>query len=350
MTRVFSINSAAPEAVILRIAADALRRGDLVSFPTETVYGLGANALDAEAVARIFIAKGRPPNDPIIVHIHDLAQFYLVAQHPSAVALRLAERFWPGALTLVLKRRPLIPANVSAGLDTVAVRMPSGSIIRALLKAAQIPIAAPSANTFSRPSATTAAHVLEDLDGKIDYLLDGGAAEMGLESTVLDLTGEVPTVLRPGAITIEELRIVIPDVAHKQQMIDTDESASAPGMLIKHYSPRAPLMFYDGERSSVLARMVDDLRRYRGERKQVGVLAFDGDAGDFLNSDAVLKLLGEEARLEDVAASLFAAMRSLDAAGVDVILVRAPLRDGLGAAIYDRLLRAAEGQVIRVES
>jgi L-threonylcarbamoyladenylate synthase len=349
MTRVFTIDPAQPDAVVLRIAADALRRGELVAFPTETVYGLGANALDSIAVARIFEAKGRPANDPIIVHIHDLAQLYLVAQRPSAVALQLAERFWPGALTLVLKRRPLIPANVSAGLDTVAVRMPSGSVIRALLKGAQIPIAAPSANTFSRPSATTAAHVLEDLDGRIDLVLDGGAAEMGLESTVLDLTGDVPTVLRPGAITLEELRTVIPDVAQKRRMIDTDESVSAPGMLVKHYSPRARLMLYDGEHARVISKMCEDARRLQSEGKRAGVLAIGGDALRLAPHATVMQLLGDEHDLEGIAASLFAAMRSLDAAGVDVILARAPVREGLGAAIYDRLLRAAEGQVIRVE-
>lgn len=349
MTRVFKINPEQPESVVLRIAADALRRGELVAFPTETVYGLGANALDEVAVARIFEAKGRPANDPIIVHIHDLAQLYLVAERPPAIALQLAERFWPGALTLVLQRRSLIPANVSAGLETVAVRMPSGVIIRALLKAAQIPIAAPSANTFSRPSATTAAHVLEDLNGRIDFVLDGGATEMGLESTVLDLTGDVPTVLRPGAITIEELRAVVPNVVHKQRMIDADESASAPGMLIKHYSPRARLMLYDGERERVLARMRADAQTIGAESKRVGVLATTEDGETFAASAVVMHILGEAVDLEGIGARLFAALRALDADAVDVILARAPAREGLGEAIYDRLLRAAEGKIIFVE-
>lgn len=349
MTRVFMINPEQPEPVVLRIAADALRRGELVAFPTETVYGLGANALDAEAVARIFQAKGRPANDPIIVHIYDLAQLYLIAQRPPAIALQLAQHFWPGALTFVLQRRPLIPANVSAGLETLAVRMPSGVIIRALLKAAQIPIAAPSANTFSRPSATTAAHVLEDLDGRIDFVLDGGAAEMGLESTVLDLTGDVPTVLRPGAITLEDLRAVIPNVAHKQSMVDSDEAASAPGMQIKHYSPRARLMLYQGEREIVLAKMLADARHLQIEGKRVGVLATAEDGETFVASAMVVQELGEAVDLEGIGARLFAALRALDAGAVDVILVRAPAREGLGEAIYDRLLRAAEGKIIRVE-
>ncbi len=349
MTRIFTIDPAQPESVGLRIAADALRRGELVAFPTETVYGLGANALDAAAVARIFQAKGRPANDPIIVHIQDLAQLYLVAEHPPMLALRLAEHFWPGALTLVVKRRPIIPATVSAGLDTVAVRMPSGSVIRALLKAAQIPIAAPSANTFSRPSATTAAHVLEDLDGKIEFLLDGGAAKMGLESTVLDLTGEVPAILRPGAVTLEALRVVIPNVTQKQRMIDTEDATPAPGMLIKHYSPRARVLLYTGSAGAVLERMQNDTQRYTHEGKRVGVLAIGDDVAHFAPLGAVTEVMGDERDLEGVGAKLFSSLRALDAQGVDVILVRALPRAGLGDAIYDRLLRAAEGQIIAVE-
>jgi L-threonylcarbamoyladenylate synthase len=348
MTRVYTIDPAHPQGVALQVAANTLRRGGLVAFPTETVYGLGANALDVDAVTRIFQAKGRPANDPVIVHIRDLAQLDLVAERPDNPAFHAALSLWPGALTLILRRRPIVPAVVSAGLDTVAVRMPSGAVIRALLEAAQIPIAAPSANTFSRPSATTAAHVLEDLDGRIDIVLDGGATALGLESTILDLTGDTPLILRPGGISHERLRALIPTVMQRERLLDMNETATAPGMLIRHYSPRARLLLFDGEPDDARHAMLAELRALVAQGKCAGVLAVEEDCASFAEADAALEILGSEADMEAVGRRLFAAMRALDALGADVILARTLSRAGVGAAIYDRLLRAAEGRVIHV--
>lgn len=348
-TRTYRLDPHQPDPEILRIAADVLRRGGLVAFPTETVYGLGANAFDADAVARIFAAKGRPSNDPIIVHIHALAQLEQIAVAVPPLAQSLADTFWPGPLTFVLRRGERIPPNVSAGRATVAVRMPSGSVARALLQTVELPVAAPSANTFSRPSATTAAHVLHDLNGHVDVVLDGGPTTIGLESTVLDLTGAVPTILRPGGVTIEALREIVPDLQIRQSFLASDEQAGAsPGMLIKHYAPRATMLVFDGERMAVLAAMRSRAEALIAAGQRVGLLIFDEDRQAFAGLAVELQVLGAVENAERIGAGLFAGLRALDAAGAQAILARAPGRIGLGAAIYDRLLRAAEGRITHV--
>lgn len=345
VTRVIPVDPVAPDRTAIQEAADALRDGRLVAFPTETVYGLGAHALDAAAVWRIFDAKGRPATDPLIVHVTDLdAARAIVSALPDA-AVRLAAAFWPGPLTLVLPRAERVPREVTAGLDTVAVRIPAHPVARALLAAARIPVAAPSANLFSRPSPTTAAHVLEDLRDRIDILLDGGSTDVGVESTVLDLTGARPTILRPGAITDAMLRHVVPDVLTRHATIDDQTAAPAPGMLAKHYSPRAPLTLYDGPAALVLARIATDAAAALAAGQRVGVLVMDEDEV-FVGQVA---RVGSETRPDIVATRLYAALRALDAAPVDVILARQfPTEDGLGRAIRDRLSRSAGGRVIRV--
>jgi L-threonylcarbamoyladenylate synthase len=347
-THLYRLDPAQPDPALLTLAADVLRRGGLVAFPTETVYGLGANARDAEAVARIFAAKGRPASDPIIVHIHDQAQLAVVARDLPPLAETLAAAFWPGPLTLVLRRSDHIPSIVSSGLPTVAVRMPSGAVARALLRAADLPIAAPSANTFSRPSATTAAHVLEDLDGRVDVILDAGPTQIGIESTVLDLTGETPTVLRPGGVTIEALHAHTPVILH-ERFIDAkgDESAPAPGMLLRHYAPRAPLTLFEAEPSAAVAAMRAQAVAAIARGQRIGLLIVDEDRAALADLGAQIETLGSERDLAQVSARLFAGLRALDAAGVDAILARTLGSAGLGAAIRDRLLRAAEGRVVR---
>lgn len=349
-THVYTIDPTRPDPAILHLAADVLRRGGLVAFPTETVYGLGANAFDAEAVARIFEAKGRPATDPIIVHIHELAQLNEVALEVPRLAYVLAEAFWPGALTLVLRRAARIPALVSAGLATLAVRMPSGTVARALLQTVGLPVAAPSANTFSRPSATTAAHVLDDLQGKVDLVLDGGATEIGLESTVLDLTRDVPLLLRPGGVPIEVLRTYAPDLLVRERYIalDSDEAGAGPGMLVKHYSPRAIVLLFEGGAEHVRSAMRAEALQRQARGQQIGILTTDEERAAFEDVGAQVLSLGPAADFAGTGTRLFAAMRALDAVGVDAILVSAYPREGLGAAIYDRLLRAAEGQLIHV--
>ena len=254
MTDVIRVDPAHPDASALARAADCLRGGGLVAFPTETVYGLGVHALDRAAVRRLFEAKGRPANDPLIVHVDAVERVHaLVSAMPDSVAA-LSARFWPGPLTLVLPRSPRVPDEVTARLDTVGVRVPAHPVARALLRAAGIPVAAPSANLFSRPSPTRASHVLDDLGGRIDLVVDGGATEVGLESTVLDLTRDVPTILRPGAVSREMLRPILPRVEQRSAAASSSDAMRSPGMLERHYSPRARLTVYDGDDIARLAR------------------------------------------------------------------------------------------------
>ena len=327
MTSVLRVTADRPEPDLIADAALCLRRGGLVAFPTETVYGLGVAALDAAAVRRLFAAKGRPPDDPLIVHVASLDRLApLVSLRPSLVDA-LAARFWPGPLTLVLRRSTLVPDEVTAGLETVAVRVPAHPVAQALLAAADIPVAAPSANLFSRPSPTRAAHVLHDLDGRIDMVIDGGPTQVGVESTVLDLSGDVPEVLRPGAVTIEMLRPLVPGVRLRGVAVASGPQRS-PGLLTRHYSPRAPLTLYEGPLERVLERMRHDLEAAHAAGRRVGVLAPDDDP-------AVM------------AAHLYAALREFDADGVDEIFARLPAAtDGLSQAIADRLRRAAAGRVV----
>jgi L-threonylcarbamoyladenylate synthase len=356
VTRVFVVNPYYPETDAIQVGAEAIQSGGLVAFPTETVYGLGANALNPEAIRRIYSAKGRPANNPLIVHIAALAQLEQVAVAIPDIAAQLVEQFWPGPLTLVLKRSVEISPNVSAGRDTVAVRMPAHAVALALIKAAGVPIAAPSANLFTRPSATTAEHVLTDLNGHVDVILDGGATRIGLESTVIDLTAETPIVLRPGGVTLESLGAIFPVIElYRQSALLTDDEATSspasPGMLAKHYSPDAELVLFNGSFEAVMARMRQSARKMLAEGQHVGVLVVDEDRPQFedLAEQLVVISLGSKTNLDQVGHSLFAALRALDAQHVDVILAHSFEESGLGATIVDRLRRAAEGRVIDVE-
>jgi L-threonylcarbamoyladenylate synthase len=334
-TEVLVVDPVDPDPVAIARAAARIREGGLVAFPTETVYGLGAHALDAAAVARIFVAKERPANDPLIVHVarfEDVAP--LVEQLPEQAHV-LAARFWPGPLTLIMRRSRVVPDVVTAGLDTVAVRVPSHRVARALLEASGVPIAAPSANLFSRPSPTRAAHVLEDLDGRLDIVLDGGATTVGVESTVLDLSGPIPEVLRPGATSVEALREVIGDVRVRSagSVAGQPDAMRSPGLLVKHYSPRATLTLYEGvDQAAVVARMRADARAAEAAGQRVGILDFGNDADPGV-----------------IAEQLYSRLRQFDAEGMHVILARGvAATDGLGLAVRDRLRRAAAGRLIKI--
>ena len=347
VTRVLLINPDAPELEVIGEAAQILAAGGLVAFPTETVYGLGATALDAQAVNRIFAAKGRPASDPIIIHLYDLDQLPTVAVNIPDLAYELARQFWPGPLTLVLQRHSNVPANVSAGMPTVAVRMPSHPVAVALLRAANLPVAAPSANRFARPSATTAAHVLEDLDGRIECVLDGGAAVIGVESTILNLTKDQPLMLRPGGITLETLRTIIPDLQIVSKHLHEDEEGiEAPGMLYKHYSPRAKLLLFNGYDAALITVMRSHALEQIGRGKRVGLLLPADELASV--ADLPVETVNLGSTESEVSHNLFSAMRSLDQANVDVILVHTFGQSGLGLALWDRLLRAAEGHIIEV--
>lgn len=341
MTDVVRVDRDRPNPDDIARAAECLRRGGLVAFPTETVYGLGVHALDREAVRRLFDAKGRPANDPLIVHVAEFRQIASLVTALPEHAAALAARFWPGPLTLVLPRASSVPLEVTAGLQTVAVRIPAHPVARALLAAAAIPVAAPSANLFSRPSPTQAAHVVEDLNGRIDMVIDGGTTDVGVESTVFDLTVSPPQVLRPGVITLEALQEIVPAV----QMASPRNAGTpmrSPGLLARHYSPRVPMTLYQGPTEAARGALVMAAREAIAGGLRVGVVASSGDARMLDRIPVVIAELGSDDDAKGAAVRLYAALRELDASNVDIILAReAPHDDGLWHALRDRLRRAA---------
>jgi L-threonylcarbamoyladenylate synthase len=347
-THWLSVNAAAPEAAVIAQAATIVRGGGLVAFPTETVYGLGADALNAQAVARIFAAKERPAYDPLIVHIADVQSLALLAVDMPALVYPLARRFWPGPLTLVLPKSAAVPEIVTAGGATVAVRCPRHPVALALIRAAATPIAAPSANRFSHTSPTLAQHVWDDLHGRIEMILDGGATPIGVESTVLDLAHGSPRLLRPGGVPVEALEAEIGPVLRSQprtNKIDNDVGQAplaSPGLLDRHYAPQAPLLLVVCEQASLPARFGETVQSYLRAGKRVGVLLASEDATPLAHPAMVRLDLGSLQALDGVAARLFAALRQLDAAGVEVIVARSFPGHGLGLAINDRLRRAAQ--------
>ncbi|MCA9979663.1 MAG: threonylcarbamoyl-AMP synthase [Anaerolineales bacterium] len=352
-TKIQSIDPEHPNLTHLQEAADLLNAGELVAFPTETVYGLGANAFDAMAVAKIFAAKERPAADPLIVHIYSLAQLEQIAANVPPLAWELAHRFWPGPLTLILPRHPNIPRSVSAGLDTVAVRMPNHKIPHALFKLGDLAVAAPSANLFTRPSPTTAQHVYDDLHGRLPLILDGGSATIGVESTVLDLTQERPVILRPGGLPRESLTAVLPNVTYSPRFSNlvgqnAEPSAPSPGTHLKHYAPNVALRLYSGQVAAVLARIVQDTAVYTAQGQRVGLLLAEEDVVAVGNTAVYTATLGSLHDLPEMARTLFAHLRQLERADVDIVLTRTFSEEGLGLALRDRLIRATEGQIIPV--
>jgi L-threonylcarbamoyladenylate synthase len=347
VTEVLRLSADQPDEAGIARAAALLRRGGLVAFPTETVYGLGAHALDPDAVERLFVAKGRPAEDPLIVHVHSASALADLAIAIPGDVEPLARRFWPGPMTVVLRRSGIVPPNVTAGLETIAVRVPAHPIAHALIEAARIPVAAPSANLFSRPSPTRAEHVLQDLDGRIDMVIDGGPTTVGLESTVIDLTGPTPAILRPGAITLEMIREVLPAARIAEPAAGGSAAGmKSPGLLSKHYSPRAAMTLYEGP--GAVQRIVADAAGSIARGQRVGIVAADEDEIPADLSARVVRL-GREHDHSALAANLYGALRQLDADGVDLILARTFANDtGLALAIHDRLRRAAAGRIVRV--
>ncbi|WP_126625462.1 L-threonylcarbamoyladenylate synthase [Dictyobacter alpinus] len=331
----------------LAYAARLLHAGEIVVFPTETVYGLGANALNPRAAEKIFLAKERPFSDPLIVHIADEQGLEsLVASIPAA-ARQLAAAFWPGPLTMILPAGPQVPGLITSGLPNVAVRMPDHPIARALIRAAGIPVAAPSANRFMHVSPTTAQHVYDDLKGRIPLILDGGPCTVGVESTIIDLCTDIPTILRPGGISLEALRQVLPQVQPPQSRQthteDLETARVAPGQMLIHYSPKVPTYLFEGSVEAMRQTILDEVKQRQRQGEQVGVLIADEDLNAFHESGAIVYSLGNT--LEQVATRLFAGLRTLEDAGVDVILCRNFTAQGLGLAVRDRLLKAAGGKV-----
>ena len=328
-------------------AAEIIRAGGLVAIPTETVYGLGANAMDEEAVAKIFLAKGRPQDNPLIIHISCAEELTRYCHDIPEVAWRLAERFWPGPLTMVLPVKPCVPKRTTAGLSTVAVRCPKTQVTRELIRAAGVPIAAPSANLSGKPSTTTAAHVLHDYgtDGRIDAIIDGGPCEVGVESTIVDLTGEKPRLLRPGGITPEELRDLLGELEIDRAVlaqISDDTVVRAPGMKYKHYAPSAEVYIVSGSSEAAAAYV---RRRFtEGD----AVLCFEEELPLFAGCNPTA--YGKYGDMKTLSAGLFAALRELDRPEIKTIYARCPEGGGIACAVGNRLKKAAAFRVVDPEA
>ena len=324
-------------------AAEILKAGGLLGIPTETVYGLGANGLDPEAVARIFAAKGRPQDNPLILHIPsaDWLERYCLDIPNGAYAL--ARRFWPGPLTMILKRRSVVPDVVTAGLDTVGMRCPAHPVCRAILTAAGVPVAAPSGNTSGRPSPTNMADMREDMDGKIEGIVDGGPCSVGVESTIVDLTVTPPRLLRPGGVTLEELRDVLGEVAVDAavtRLMGADEHPRAPGMKYRHYAPKAPVTVVQGDP----AESARYIRRHVGDRD--GVICFDEFVPLFEGHPT--EAMGPAADQAEQARRVFDALRYFDGTGVERIWAQGPDPSGIGLAVSNRLNKAAGFHIVQV--
>lgn len=343
-TKIIKLNPEKPGREKLGEAAIAIKEGMLVAFPTETVYGLGANALSEKAVEKIFAAKHRPKDDPLIVHIADKKDIYKLAKEVPEKAEKLIGKFWPGALTLVLKKKDAVPAITTANLNTVAIRMPSNKIALELIRLSSKPVAAPSANLFGKPSPTMAEHVLEDLKDKVDIIIDGGRTKIGIESTVLDMTSKVPVILRPGGITKEEIEKVIGKV---KVLRGKAKIVKAPGMKYRHYAPKAELVIAIGRRKESLARKINkEIEKSIKEGKKIGVLASAENAEKYAKSKKVfVEVLGKRKAKKELAKNLFSALRRLDRKKADVIFSEEFSEKGLGLAVMNRLKKAANREI-----
>lgn len=329
------------EEQVLKEAGEILKAGGLVAFPTETVYGLGADALNEEAAAKTYAAKGRPSDNPLIVHIAELDALDRIVEDIPQTAVRLAEKFWPGPLTMIFDKSEAVPYGTTGGLDTVAVRMPANVIARELIRAAGGYVSAPSANTSGRPSPTTAEHVREDLDGKIDMILDGGNVDIGLESTIVDMTTEPPMILRPGAVTAEMMEPVIGDVAIDETVLgnESDKAPKAPGMKYRHYAPNAKMIIVEGNIKEEVLAIRQLCYAAMREGKKVGIIATNETICYYTNG--VIKNIGSRENEKTIARNLYAILREFDEEDVDIIYTESFAANGIGNAIMNRLEKAA---------
>lgn len=334
--------------VLLERAGKVIRDGGLVAFPTETVYGLGGDALNPESSRKIYAAKGRPSDNPLIVHICDVNDLRKIVRKVSGDALRLADRFWPGPLTMILPKADIVPKETTGGLDTVAIRFPSHPVAREFIKAAGGFVAAPSANLSGRPSPAKAKYVIEDMDGRIDMIIDGGDVGIGLESTIVDLSGSVPMLLRPGYITLEMLKEILPSIEVDKTILDGNctDKPKAPGMKYRHYAPKGKLTIIEGDESDVI-RTINELScaaMKSGEK--VGVIATHASFGKY-KAD-VVKDAGSRDNEEEIAGNLYNILREFDDEEMTVMFSESFETGGLGQAIMNRLLKAAGHDVIKV--
>lgn len=333
----------------IKEAGELIAEGELVAFPTETVYGLGGDALRPDASAKIYAAKGRPSDNPLIVHVADFADLEKIAKKVPPQAKRLADAFWPGPLTMIVWKNDKVPYTTTGGMNTVAVRMPNHEVALELIRKSGCLIAAPSANTSGRPSPTEASHVAEDLDGKIAMIVDGGPVGIGIESTIIDLTEQVPMVLRPGYITVEMLEEVLQEkVIMDPGIVASDDitKPKAPGMKYKHYAPKAEMIIVDGQQDAVVEKINELVGQAKSQGKKVAVIATEENK-DYYQSDVVL-CIGKRADEDSIAKHLYSILRECDELSVDAIYSECLQTPRIGQAIMNRLLKAAGHQVITV--
>lgn len=344
----WNMTSGVDEAAMLQ-AGEIIRKGGLVAFPTETVYGGGANALDAEAAAKIYAAKGRPSDNPLIVHIADFSALEAIAEEIPEAAMKLAKAFWPGPLTMIFRKKDAVPYGTTGGLDTVAVRMPDHPVALALIRAGGGYIAAPSANTSGRPSPTKASHVADDMDGKIDAIIDGGSVGIGLESTIVDLTEKNPVILRPGYINEEMLGKIIGPVHLDEALLKDDPNLrpKAPGMKYRHYAPRASLTIVEGEAEAVRRKINELVAQESAKGRQAGIIATDESAAFY--SRGIVKSVGTRSEEITIAAHLYSILREFDELEVSKIYSEAFETPQMGQAIMNRLIKAAGHQILHAE-
>lgn len=347
-TEVIKIDSNHMDSDKMEDAAAIIRAGGLVAFPTETVYGLGADALNAEASGKIYAAKGRPSDNPLIVHVAEFTDMERIAARIPVAAKKLSDAFWPGPLTMIVEKNKKVPYETTGGMDTVAVRMPNHPVALELIRRSGGYIAAPSANTSGKPSPTRAEHVALDMDGRIPMILDGGPVEIGIESTIVDLTEEIPMVLRPGYITPMMLEAVLGEVRMDPGIIasDSKQKPKAPGMKYKHYAPKAELILVDGEENKVIAKINALTEKAVAEGKKVGIIATDETVSFYQNAEAVS--IGARSDEEAIARHLYGILREFDDRDVDMIYSESFATPRIGQAIMNRLLKAAGHQVITV--
>lgn len=330
-------------------AGEIIRNGGLVAFPTETVYGLGGDGLNPDSSRKIYAAKGRPSDNPLIIHIYRMEDLEVLVKEIPESARKLAEAFWPGPLTMILPKADVVPKETTGGLDTVAVRMPSHKVALAFIKAAGGFVAAPSANLSGKPSPTLAKYVLEDMDGRIDMIIDGGDIAIGLESTIVDLTGDVPMILRPGYITLDMLKDVLGEVAMDPTLMDGDckERPKAPGMRYRHYAPKGDMLIIEGKPEKVVEEINTLVKESRQKGYKTGVIATAENAEKY-RAD-VVKVVGNRGDDTAIAASLYRILREFDDEEVDAIYSESFAADGIGQAIMNRLLKAAGHKYIKIQ-
>lgn len=346
-TEVFFLDESNIDSDIMDKAADTIRKNGTVVFPTETVYGLGANALSGEAVKEIFTAKGRPNDNPLIVHISNMNMLlYLIGSPLRDGAKLLIEKYWPGPLTLIFKKSSKVPNEVTAGLDTVAVRMPDNKIALELIERSGLPIAAPSANISGKPSPTQPEHVIDDLQGKVDMILCGSKSRVGVESTILDLSVDIPVVLRPGGVTVEELEGVLGQVKINRGRVGDSEVPKAPGMKYTHYAPEADMIIVKGELENIKKKIQELVSENAGKGLKVGVLASDETKSYY--KDCRVLSLGSRTKTEVIASNIFGKLREFDKIGVDIIFAEALDEKHMGMAVMNRMKKAAGFNIIEV--